>query len=230
MIFVGFPMYQPPSFLSPLPKITEKKFISGLTFSDSSPIWLIWELETSLQVFLLMCSVDRHWFPSFRPWAHYSSICWDFLLVISQQFFLKRCWIITATLLSGCFSLLCCFQTILSAILQKNTLSSTAHLSCFDIPQIYCPEKCLVNASSMFLSSFVLNGAAFEGTGGCCALTGFPCELSRPLHLRLCGGRVGTKALHCCPRRLLHWHLESVLKAKHNDEYKALSFSFTSIR
>lgn len=110
MIFVGFPMYQPPSFLSPLPKITEKKFISGLTFSDSSPIWLIWELETSLQVFLLMCSVDRHWFPSFRPWAHYSSICWDFLLVISQLFFFffKRCWIITATL-SGCFSLFMLF-------------------------------------------------------------------------------------------------------------------------
>lgn len=57
--------------------------------SDSSPIWVIQELEISLQVFLLMCSVDRHGFPSFRPWASYSSICWDFQLAISQQFVLK---------------------------------------------------------------------------------------------------------------------------------------------
>lgn len=57
--------------------------------SDSSPIWLIRELETSLQVFILMCSVDRHWFPSFWPWARYSSICWDFQLAISQQFVLR---------------------------------------------------------------------------------------------------------------------------------------------
>lgn len=89
MNFVGFPMYQPPSFLSPFPKITKKKFISGITFSLTLlPSDWFGSLKP-LQVFVLMCSVDRHWFPSFWPWARYSSICWDFQLAISQQFVLR---------------------------------------------------------------------------------------------------------------------------------------------
>lgn len=77
------------------PKNNQKEIYFGNHFlSDSSPIWLIRELETSLQIFLLICSVDKHWFCSFWPWAHYSFICWDFQLVISQQFILRdaRLW------------------------------------------------------------------------------------------------------------------------------------------
>lgn len=89
MIFVGFPMYQPPSFLSSFPKITEKKFIQ-----ESLSLWLFshltdsgaWNLSTSFPIDVVS---GQTLIPSFWPWVRYSSICWDFQLAISQQFILR---------------------------------------------------------------------------------------------------------------------------------------------
>lgn len=147
MIFVGFPMYRPPSFLSPFPKITKKKFISGLTFS--------------------LTLLPSDWFGSLKPpykflywcaqWIGTDSLLSGPELVTALLGFpvghfsavhFKRCWVITASFLSSWFSLLCCFQPCLPVILLKNTflwahsLSSGVHALRFDIPT-YCPEKCL---------------------------------------------------------------------------------------
>lgn len=113
MIFVGFPVYQPLSFLSPSPKITKKTFISGITFSQTAPIWLIQELETFLQVFLLMFSVSEHRFPSLWPWACYGSVLLGFPVDHFSAGHFKRCWITTSTPKSGCFSPMCYFQPYL---------------------------------------------------------------------------------------------------------------------
>lgn len=153
-----------------------------------------------------MSSVDKHWFPSFWPWACYNSICWDFQLAISQQFILRDTELWPPLLWVIAFLPLCYFQPYLSVNLMKTLflcvcwlfVISREHVACWQftswtgvlkILRVHsCAASCLLKRPQKWeLCSWLCSWLSLWIFGSLC----------------LCSNGVGTEALHhwtrsCC--------------------------------